>query len=267
MDEPARPIADGPADPLARWAATLPPPRSSTRAGAGEPRFAPLSPRVAVLIGGRDRRSASCSGWRATASGRSSSACCSSTCSIRRSAGWSDAACGDRSRSSSSTSSRSSLFIEFLALTLTPLVNEILRFVDRLPAAGRAARRAAPGLGEFYQRLEIPLAIRDWIDSLIAGIGQGGGGGGGLDLSFLLPLITGAGSLIGAVFGYFILPVWVAYLLKDQATLVAPSTGRCPPTWRFDTWAVIRTVERASASGSAARSSSASRSASPPSSA
>ena len=32
---------------------------------------------------------------------------------------------------------------------------------------------------------------------------------------FLLPLVTGAGSLLGAIFGYLILPVWVFYLLKD----------------------------------------------------
>ena len=33
--------------------------------------------------------------------------------------------------------------------------------------------------------------------------------------------MTGAGSLIGAIFGYVILPVWVFYLLKDRVSLVA----------------------------------------------
>ena len=50
---------------------------------------------------------------------------------------------------------------------------------------------------------------------------RGGGGGGGADLAFLLPLITGASSFLGAIFAYFILPVWVAYILNDKTTLVA----------------------------------------------
>ena len=59
-----------------------------------------------------------------------------------------------------------------------------------------------------------------------------------------MPLITGAGTLLGAVFAYFILPVWVAYILKDKVTLVSQFDRALPETWRFDTWAVIKTVER-----------------------
>ena len=59
-----------------------------------------------------------------------------------------------------------------------------------------------------------------------------------------MPLITGAGSLLGAIFAYFILPVWVAYILKDKTTLVATFDRSLPAAWRFDTWAVIKTVER-----------------------
>ena len=116
------------------------------------------------------------------------------------------------------------LFIEFLALTLTPLVNEVVRFVADFPKLAEQLDLQLKNLGEFYQRLQIPVAVRDWIDGLIAGIGQGGRWRGGADLSFLLPLITGAGSLLGALFAYFILPVWVAYILKDKATLVATSS-------------------------------------------
>ena len=59
-----------------------------------------------------------------------------------------------------------------------------------------------------------------------------------------MPLITGAGSLLGAIFAYFILPVWVAYILKDKTTLVATFDRSLPKAWRFDTWALIKTVER-----------------------
>src|SRR3954467_10847857 len=51
MDEPAQSVAEGHASALARWAAALPPPPFvNVNAGADESRFAPLSPRVVVLI-------------------------------------------------------------------------------------------------------------------------------------------------------------------------------------------------------------------------
>jgi predicted PurR-regulated permease PerM len=79
---------------------------------------------------------------------------------------------------------------------------------------------------------------------MIAGIASGGGGGASLDLSWLIPIVTGAGSIIGAAFGYIILPVFVFYLLKDRVALTASFDRSLPDTWRFDVWAVIRTVER-----------------------
>jgi predicted PurR-regulated permease PerM len=136
------------------------------------------------------------------------------------------------------------VLVEFVNLTLTPLVNEVVRFVADFPKLAKDLDSQLQRLGEFYARLQLPAAIRDWIDGAISGIGEGGGGGGGLDLTFLLPLLTGAGSLLGAVFGYVILPVWVAYLLKDKVVLVSTFDRSIPATWRFDVWAIIKTVER-----------------------
>ena len=66
----------------------------------GPPRFAPLSPRVAVLlVGGHRRRPAPVDGPRQR-SARSSSGSCSSTCSTSPCAGSSGAASAGRSRSS-----------------------------------------------------------------------------------------------------------------------------------------------------------------------
>lgn len=134
--------------------------------------------------------------------------------------------------------------VEFLALTLTPLVNEFIRLIEEFPQLAKDFDTQLQRLTEFYSRLEIPVAIRDWIDGLISGIGSGGGDSGGFDPSVLLPLITGAGSLLGALFAYFILPVWVAYILHDKTSLVAQFDRSLPDTWRFDSWAVIKTVER-----------------------
>ena len=247
MDEPARSVAEAPENPLARWAATLPPPPFvNTNAGPGESRFVPLSPRVAVLLVAAIV--AVLVLWMARDSIRPFILGLLFVYLLDPPVRW--------------LARRGLkriwaillvyvvgivLFIEFLSLTLTPLVNEVIRFVADFPKLAENLDSQLQKLGEFYQRLEIPLAIRQWIDGILAGIGKGGtggGSGGGADLSFLLPLITGASSLLGAVFAYFILPVWVAYILKDKTTLLATFDRSVPASWRFDTWAVIKTVER-----------------------
>jgi predicted PurR-regulated permease PerM len=137
------------------------------------------------------------------------------------------------------------VLIEFLALTLTPLLNEILRFLSDLPSLIDNLDNQLQRLGEFYARLQIPDAVREWIDTAVANLQEEGGiGAGAIDMSIFLPVITGATSLIGLLFGYLILPVWVAYLLKDRVSLLAAFDQAIPSTWRFDVWAVIRTVER-----------------------
>ncbi len=137
--------------------------------------------------------------------------------------------------------------VEFLNLTLTPLINEIVRFIADFPKLAASLDGQLARLGDFYARLQIPDAVREWIDSMLAGLGDGGipGSGDLPDLSFLFPLITGAGSLLGALFGYLILPVWIAYLLKDKPSLMANFDHSLPAAWRFDVWAVIRIFDRA----------------------
>jgi predicted PurR-regulated permease PerM len=243
MDEPARPVADGSANAAARWAATLPPPPFvDPNAGPGERRFVPLSPRVAVLI-----VAAIVLGlllWMARDSVRPFIVGLLFVYLLDPPVRW-----------LARRGLRRSIailivyvvgivaLVEFLALTLTPLVNEILRFIADFPKLAADLDTQLQRLGEFYARLQLPVAIRDWIDSVIAGIGQGGGGGP-IDLTFLLPLLTGAGSFLGLIFGYLILPIWVAYLLKDKVTLVQQFDQAMPASWRFDAWAIIRTAER-----------------------
>lgn len=137
------------------------------------------------------------------------------------------------------------LFVEFLNLTLTPLVEEIVRFVDDLPALAEQLQGQLERLGEIYARLQLPPAVREWIDALLASLVAGEGGGApDVDFSFLLPIVTGAGSFIGAIFGYILLPVWVFYLLKDRVALTDTFDRALPATWRFDIWAIVRMVER-----------------------
>jgi predicted PurR-regulated permease PerM len=245
MDEPAPSVADGPATALAGWVEGLPPPPFiDPTAGPGERRFAPLSPRVAVLISATVV--AGLVLWMARDSIRPFILGLLFVYLLEPPVRWLVRRGVRRIYAILLVYVIGIvLFVEFLALTLTPLVNEVVRFVQDFPKLAAQLDEQLKNLGEFYQRLQIPVALRDWIDGIVAGIGQGGSGSGsGASLSFLLPLITGAGSLLGALFAYFILPVWVAYILKDRVTLVAQFDRAVPEAWRFDTWAVIKTVER-----------------------
>jgi predicted PurR-regulated permease PerM len=137
-------------------------------------------------------------------------------------------------------------FLEFLNLTLTPLVDEIVRFVEDFPQLAEQLQAQLERLSELYARLQLPEAVREWIDAFIANLAAGGGTGGipEFDLGLLLPVISSAGSLLGAVFGYLILPVWVFYLLKDRVALTKAFDTAVPDGWRFDVWAIIRIVQR-----------------------
>ncbi|MBA2300581.1 MAG: AI-2E family transporter, partial [Chloroflexi bacterium] len=134
--------------------------------------------------------------------------------------------------------------VEMVNLTLTPLVNEIARFLQDLPSLAGQLQGQIERLSEIYARLQLPEGVRDWIDSVVAGAGQGEGGQPAIDFSIFFPVLTGAGSFIGAIFGYLLLPVWVFYLVKDRVALTEVFDQSLPPAWRFDVWAVLRIARR-----------------------
>ena len=244
MDQPASSVTAGGDETLARWVASLPPPPFvNSLAGPTDSRFVPISPRVAVLV-----VAGIVAGlilWMARDSIRPFILGLLFVYLLDPPVRWLVRRGLRRTLAILVVYVVGILLIvEILALTLTPLVNEVMRLIQDFPQLAAQLDDQLKRLGEIYQRLEIPLEIRQWIDSIIASIGQGGGGGAPVDPSFLLPLITGAGTLLSAIFAYFILPVWVAYILKDKATLVSQFDTALPETWRFDTWAVIKTVER-----------------------
>jgi predicted PurR-regulated permease PerM len=134
--------------------------------------------------------------------------------------------------------------VEIVNLTLTPLVNELVRFVQDFPALTVQLQLQIERLSEIYARLQLPDALREYIDSVIEGIAQGEGGAPTFDFGIFLPVLTGAGSFIGAIFGYLLLPVWVFYILKDRSVLTGQFDRSLPAAWRFDVWAVLRIGRR-----------------------
>jgi predicted PurR-regulated permease PerM len=131
--------------------------------------------------------------------------------------------------------------VEFLNLTLRPLITEAAQFIEDLPALIDQFDAQLQRLAELYQGLNLPPAFREYIDTAIQALTTGEAS---FSPGFFLPVLTGATSVIGAVFGYFLLPVWAFYLLKDRVRLLDTFDRALPAAWRPDTWATLRIVER-----------------------
>jgi predicted PurR-regulated permease PerM len=254
MDEPERSPADREAAPDAAepeapapnaWAAALPPPPfidADTPPGS-PPRFAPLSPRVAVLIAVALIVGALL--WMARDAVRPFVVGLLLVYLLEPPVTWLVRRGLRRTLAILLVYVVAVLaIVEAISLTLTPLVNEGMRFVQDLPGLAEQLQAQIERLSEVYARLQLPDAIREWVDSLIAGIGQGGTGTPAIDISIFFPVLTGAGSFIGAIFGYLLLPVWVFYLLKDRVALTEQFDRSLPVRWRFDVWAVLRIARR-----------------------
>ena len=134
------------------------------------------------------------------------------------------------------------LVVELINITITPLIDEIVRFLQDLPGLASSLQEQIQRLSELYARLQIPAVVRDWIDGMLQSIGQSGTPV--IDVTAVLPIVTGATGIVGAVFGYLLLPVWVFYLLNDRVGLAVDFDTSLPAAWRFDAWAVIRIVRR-----------------------
>ena len=133
MQEPAPTTATGPASGLVQWAASLPPPPFvDATEGPGPRRFAPLSPRVAVLIA-----AAIVIGlllWMARDSVRPFVVGLLFVYLLDPPVRWLARRGVRRSIAILIVYVVGILaIVEFLALTLTPLVNEILRFIADFP--------------------------------------------------------------------------------------------------------------------------------------
>ena len=131
--------------------------------------------------------------------------------------------------------------VEFLNLTLRPLVTEAAQFIEDLPALMEQFEAQLERLAEIYQGLNLPPAVREYIDTAIEALTTGEAS---FNPALFLPVLTGATTFLGGIFGYFLLPVWAFYLLKDRVRLLDTFDRGLPAAWRPDTWATLRIVER-----------------------
>jgi predicted PurR-regulated permease PerM len=115
-----------------------------------------------------------------------------------------------------------------LRFMLRPLADEISTFIAEFP-------RFMTQISDQYAHLDLPPALRELIDTFLANLGHGVGA---IDPSALLPVASVFAGVLGAIVAYIIVPVWAFYLIKDRPALAAAAERSLPTEWRPDARAV-----------------------------
>lgn len=130
---------------------------------------------------------------------------------------------------------------EAAVLLLVPLITQVAQFVGDLPRIFMALESALAQLSAFYQTLDLPPALREYIDGVLADLGENGVG---FDIGALLPLAQTLLGTVAGFFGFLIIPFWAFYILRDRVKLTSRLHQALPPAWREDVWAVLHIIDR-----------------------
>jgi len=130
------------------------------------------------------------------------------------------------------------LVYTLLRLTLTPLLAQLQAFVQHLPDAISALRAS---LLDFYRNLQVSAETRSTIDALIGDLDRVVAG---LNPGTVVPVVTSLAGIVVSLLAFAILPAWLFYLLKDEPQLRDAFDAALPQSWRADTWALVRIVDR-----------------------
>jgi predicted PurR-regulated permease PerM len=128
------------------------------------------------------------------------------------------------------------IVIEGLVLLLVPLITQLALFISDLPRIFTALEAVLAQLRETYQTLDLPPALRRFIDNMLADLAAGAPA---IDLGGLIPLARTVIGTVASFFGFLIIPIWAFYLLRDRPGLTARLVAALPPAWREDVWAVL----------------------------
>ena len=124
--------------------------------------------------------------------------------------------------------------VEFTMLTLRPLADQLASFIKEFPTF-------TAQVTDMYAHLDLAPSVRQAIDKWLAELGSGIAG---IDPSALLPVVSGIAGIVGAIFGYILIPVWIFYLIKDRPALAAAAERSIPATWWPDVSAVVGLILR-----------------------
>lgn len=133
------------------------------------------------------------------------------------------------------------IVIEGLVLLLVPLITQIALFVSDLPRIFNALEAALAQLRDLYATLDLPPALRQFIDNMLADLAAGVPT---IDLGGLVPLARTVIGTVASFFGFVIIPIWAFYLLRDRPRLTAQLVASLPPAWRTDVLAVLQITNR-----------------------
>lgn len=132
------------------------------------------------------------------------------------------------------------IVFEGMVLLLVPLITQLGQFVGDLPRIFSALEAALAQLREFYQTLDLPTAIREYLDGMLADVD----GTPAIDLGALLPLARTLLGTAASFFGFIIIPVWAFYILRDRVSLTTGLHNALPTAWRGDAVAVVKIIDR-----------------------
>ncbi len=130
---------------------------------------------------------------------------------------------------------------ELLLLLVGPLIEQVQAFIQDAPGYLETVNQRLSEAFSWWNRLDLPADVRAAIDQALR------------DLpatiasfipSLVRPVFTSVVGLVGAVFGYLIIPVWAFWILKDRPAITRAFDRAVPAPWRADTWATLGIVRR-----------------------
>jgi predicted PurR-regulated permease PerM len=133
------------------------------------------------------------------------------------------------------------LVAELALLLVGPLVAQVQAFIQDWPRYLETLNRLLGEAFAWWDRLELPPDLRAAIDEalrdFLAELGS-------LIPAIVRPLFTSVLGLVGSLFGYLLIPVWVFWVLKDRPAIVSGFERSVPVEWRADVWAALAIVRR-----------------------
>ena len=110
------------------------------------------------------------------------------------------------------------------------LANQVTSFVEAIPSNVEAINRSLSHLFEEY-RTRVPAATQAQIEGYLQGAGDAVSGAISASVQRSVQIVTGTVSIL---FGYFVVPFWLFYMLRDRPSLQQGMLRAAPPSLRDD---------------------------------
>ncbi len=126
------------------------------------------------------------------------------------------------------------------ALVIPQLIDSVQELVDEQDQIIASVRERVDEWLDRYNR-EVPESVREWVDTVVANAGDSAGSWAG---SLAGTIATRILSSIAAVIGFFVVPVWLFMILKDQQVISRGFYNLFPFRLRGDVRYMMRDADR-----------------------